>query len=54
MSEKTVVRIAINLEGKIKDEFLAVKEFTGIKNNTDVLRYLVKWYHNKEIKKESS
>lgn len=49
MKKDEVLRIAINLEGQIKQEFLEVQEFLGLKNRTDVLRYLIRWFRKNEV-----
>ena len=41
------LRIAINLEDENKEKFEAIQKKLGIKNKTDVLRWLINWYHNK-------
>ena len=51
MSKDETVRIAINLKQKIRDQFLEIQDDLGITNRTDVLRFLIKWYHKNQIKK---
>ena len=50
--ENEVLRIAINLNDEIREKFEQVQKALGIKNRTDVLRWLINWYHNKEVKKD--
>jgi len=45
VKEDKVLRIAINLEGEMKKEFLEVQQKLGIKNRTDVLRWLIRYYN---------
>ena len=51
MSKSKIIRIAINLEDDDAQQFLEVQKFLRIKNRTDVLRYVINWYHREEIKK---
>jgi len=52
MSENEILRIAINLKGDIAEIFNEIQKELGISNRTDVLRFLIKWFHKKEVKKE--
>ena len=44
--EGEILRIAINLENPIKDKFEEVQKALGIRNRTDVLRWLINWYYD--------
>ena len=48
---KTFLRLAVNFVNKNRDRFLAIKEKLGIKSGTDVLRFLVNYYYEREIEK---
>ena len=50
--EGEVLRIAINLENPIKAKFEQVQKALGIRNRTDVLRWLINWYYEKIIAKK--
>ena len=49
--KEEILRVAINLENPLKEKFEEVQRHLGIKNRTDVLRWLINWYA-KEIKKK--
>lgn len=42
MSEPSEIRVNLLFRGRQLAEFLAIKEYLGIHNNTDVVRYLVR------------
>jgi len=46
-----MIRIRLDLEGQIEQNFLKIKEYYGIHTNTDVMRLLITEKF-KEIKKE--
>jgi hypothetical protein len=43
--EKPKLDIRVTLTGKVKDRFLEIKEAEGLKNDTEVLRYIITEYH---------
>ena len=45
MEEEVQVRVA--LKGKLAEQFKALKDHIGIKNNSEVLRFIVKREHDK-------
>lgn len=50
MTEKEkILRIAINLENDNAEKFKEIQENLGIRNKTDVLRWLINWYY-KQVK----
>lgn len=42
-----MLRIAINLENENAEKFLQIQRELGIRNKTDVLRWLINWYYKK-------
>lgn len=53
MSEDEILRIAINLEAENKKKFLKIQKELRIRNMTDVIRWLINWYHRKLEEGES-
>jgi len=49
VNKDEVLRIAINLEGENKTQFLEVQKKLAIRNRTDVLRYLIKWFFDTQL-----
>jgi len=50
--ENKMLRIAVNLEGNVKEQFLEIKRKLGLKSHTDVFRFLITNYHEIKVKKE--
>ena len=48
---KQILRRAINLQGETKEKFLEIQKKLGIRSGTDVFRFLVNYYYEREIKK---
>lgn len=42
------IKINCILKGKVAERFLKIKELTGLKNNTEVIRLIIKEYRLKE------
>jgi len=52
MTEKDILRIAINLEKKEAKQFEAIMEYLGVRTRTEVLRWLIKYYYDTLIVKK--
>lgn len=48
MMEKEKLEIRVVLEDEVKQRFLVIKKRKGIKNNSEVLRYLISEYGAQE------
>jgi len=46
-----VLRIAVNLEGNVKDQFLEIQKIIGIRSHTDTFRFLITNFY-RELQKE--
>jgi len=44
------LRIAVDLEGHVRDQFLAIQKLLGLKSYTDVFRFLITNYHRQTNK----
>ena len=42
--EDEVIQIRLTLRGKVKDRFLALKDFKGLTNDTEVCRLIISEY----------
>lgn len=52
MTKKRIVRLRLDFEGVEADRFLSIREFLGVKNDTEVVRALVNQYwrdHKEEL-----
>lgn len=45
------MRINIKLQEEMTDNFLKIKRSLGIENNTEVLRFIITDYYNKNMNK---
>ena len=50
MSEK-VIKLRLDLSGKTKEMFESIKDKYNLKNNTEVMRLIIKIAYDHEIKK---
>lgn len=46
------IQVRLTLKGKLAEQFRALKDYTGLKNNSEVLRFLVKREHDKIMASE--
>jgi len=51
-SDKRILRLAVNLKGLQAKKFLEVQKYLGIESGTDVMRFLITWFHKREIPKK--
>jgi len=51
LTEENILRIGLNLKGKVREMFEELKKLKGIESNNDVLRYLIADFYNREVKK---
>jgi len=49
-----LLRIAVNLEGNVKKQFLEVRKVLGIRSYTDVLRFLITDYYRKKAQAKNA
>jgi hypothetical protein len=52
MTEEVKIKMTVSLDEEINSKFLAIKNKLGIKNATEVFRYIITQMH-KEICKEA-
>jgi len=52
MTEKDILRIAINLSGEEAKQFDEVQKHLGVRTRTEAIRWLIKWYYDTLIVKK--
>ena len=50
MMTKQILRRAINLQGDCKHKYLEIQKKLGIRSGTDVFRFLINYFYDREIK----
>jgi hypothetical protein len=48
MSKKaeSIIRLNIQLKGDAADKFIRIKNFIGLENDTEAIRFIISWYFN--------
>jgi len=46
------LRIAVDLEGHVKDQFLIIQKMLGLKSYTDVFRFLITDFHRRNLERK--
>lgn len=52
--KEIVKRIAVNLNNPTSKKFETIKQHLNIDSDTDVVRFLIGWYHRTELKKRET